>query len=175
MTHYTVRLEFEIDAEQRCIPEKRSGAFTWDGARAALTPELRKRGMVIGVGGVFDELRGWLLGFSVPGNPLRLLGMALSSTMVIGFVVGLVWGLRTGADPLLSGGLVALAAAVTDETLALMHGVVRRVMPSGGGGMPMPMPSPPPPPARAPGPPTEEEVHAQMDAEEDAEVEALTS
>jgi len=44
-------LEFEIDAEQRCVPEKRSGAFTWDAVREDLTPELRKRGMVIGVGG----------------------------------------------------------------------------------------------------------------------------
>ena len=44
-------LDCAMDPEGRCAPEKRSGGFAWDAIRGQLTPELRKRGMLIGVGG----------------------------------------------------------------------------------------------------------------------------
>lgn len=122
--------------------------------------------LVISVGGWIDEIREWLLGFNVRFNPLRIFGLVLSSTMAVGFIVGMVYALRTGRDPIVIGGAVALASAAADEALAMMHGIVRRLMPS----MP-PLPPEPllPPPKKDPGKLTENDVHAEMDAREATE------
>lgn len=115
--------------------------------------------LAITVGGVTDDLRGWLVGFAVPYNPLRVLGNLLSSTMTVGFCAGATWAALTGHDPVLSGGVTAVAAAVSDEVLALLHGIVRRVMPIRP--MPMPVEAPTPPKIRAPR--NEDEAHEMMD------------
>lgn len=126
--------------------------------------------LVISVGGWIDEARDWMLGFSVPFNPLRVLGGILSSTMAVGFCVGLAW---TRGD-LLAGGVVALAATAADELLALMHGVVRRLVPPRMP-PPMTMPTGAPAVARDPDePPLETDVHAAMDKREAEEMRALT-
>jgi hypothetical protein len=123
--------------------------------------------LVIAVGGWLDEVREWLLGFSVRFNPLRILGLVLSSTMAVGFIVGTVYALRSGRDPIVVGGSVALISAVADEALAMMHGIVRRLMPS----RPPPPPEPLlPPPKKDPSKRTEEEAHAELDAREAEEV-----
>jgi hypothetical protein len=129
--------------------------------------------LVIGVGGWLDEARNWMLGFTVPMNPLRILGQALSSTLVIGFCVGFVWALRTGSDMALAGGIVALVSAVTDESLALLHGIVRRVMPMHGMPPPSQMGMPVDIPVKDPdAPKTEDDVHAAMDKAEAEELKA---
>jgi hypothetical protein len=116
--------------------------------------------LAITVGGVIDELRGWLVGFAVPYNPLRVLGNMLSSTMIVGFFCGALWAAFARHDPALSGGVVAMASAVADEGLALLHGLVRRVMPYRP---PQPMPMPIEIPAKTRAPKNEDEAHDEMD------------
>ncbi|NQT92382.1 MAG: DUF4838 domain-containing protein, partial [Lentisphaerae bacterium] len=73
-------LDCAMEPEGRCAPEKRSGGFAWEAVRGKLTPELRKRGMLIGVGGhcwheflhpkaFFDEHPEWF--GVVDGKPSR--------------------------------------------------------------------------------------------------------
>jgi len=116
--------------------------------------------LVITVGGVIDDLREWLVGFAVPYNPLKVLGSMLSSTMTVGFFCGFAWALFAKHDPLLSGGVVAMSSAAADEGLALLHGLVRRVMPLRP---PQSMQVPVEIPAKAKAPKNEDEAHAAMD------------
>jgi len=137
--------------------------------------------LVIAVGGLLDDVRDWLMGFAVPLNPLRMLGIIMSSTMIVGFCVGAVYAVQTGRDVALTGGVVALASAVSDEGLALLHGIVRRLMGGASRGAP---PQGIPQIMEEPvgkgietdegNVPTEDDVHAKMDAEEAEEVRALT-
>lgn len=128
--------------------------------------------LVIAVGGWLDEIVEWLLGFSVRFNPLRILGHMLSSTMVVGFVVGFVYATVVGRDPIVAGGSVAIISVFTDEALAMMHGIVRRLMPSRMAPPPQAgLSAPTPRPKRDPDkPPTEDDVHAELDAREAEEM-----
>jgi len=115
------------------------------------------------------ELREWLVGFDVRLNPLRIAGSMMSS-MVIGFVVGFVFGGCT-KDAVVLGGAVSVSAAVGDEVLAMMHAVVRRLMPRMQS-MPSPISVPNKPEKKPLGAPiNEDEVHAVMDAREAEELE----
>lgn len=86
--------------------------------------------LVVSSSGVLDDLRDHLLGYSFWANPLHVLGRVMASTLVVGFIAGLIYS----GNPLF-GGIVALAAHVADELLALMTALVRRLMP-----LSMPMP-----------------------------------
>lgn len=126
--------------------------------------------LVVSVGPWLETPRDWLRGFTIWANPLRLLGEAMSSTLCAGFCVGFAWGLAGGAaNGSLVGGLVAVSAHAADEGLALMHAIVRKIMPVAMPPMPMP---------RGDGdartaselvnrPLSEEEAHLVVDARED--------
>lgn len=130
--------------------------------------------LVVTGSGLLDEVRDWLLGFNVPLNPLRLLGVAMSSTMAVGFCAGAIYASATGhAVPVIAGGVVAIAAEAADATLATAHGIARRLMPLR---VPQPMPMLSPQESgietdegRVP---TEGDVHAEMDRREKEEFRA---
>jgi hypothetical protein len=121
-----------------------------------------------------SDLREWLSGFDVRLNPLRILG-SLMSAMVIGFVAGLVFGGFT-RDAVVLGGAVSISSAVGDEVLAMMHAIVRRLMPSSRMPMMPPIEVPGRPQKKPLGAPiSEDEAHAEMDAKEAEELEVYTS
>jgi hypothetical protein len=94
--------------------------------------------LVVSSSGVLDDLRDYLLGYEFWANPLHVMGRIMASTLAVGFIAGSI----DGGNPLF-GGIVALAAHMADELLALMAALVRKIMP-----MSMPMPGMMP---RAPG------------------------
>jgi hypothetical protein len=130
--------------------------------------------LVISVSGIFGALRDWLLGFVVPVNPLRVLGTFLDSTLAVGFCVGLGWALlgkQHAQSAVLMGGLVAIASASADEALALVHGIVRRVLPFRTSMPPQQLVAPRVEPKKKdPSMLTEAEAHAELDRKEEQEL-----
>lgn len=154
-------------------------------------------GVVLVVSGsnVLVDFRGWCQGFESPWQPLRWIGLFLEfvglvtdKSMATAFVAGLWWwsGSLPWSGVVILSGLLVIATSVTDQTLALLHGVTVRLMGSSGGGpSPAPFPIPRtrgraggdmlPPPDRMPvegqlpsgRPLTEEEAFASLDGDDD--------
>jgi len=91
--------------------------------------------LAVTTGTVFDGLRGWLLSFAHPLNPLPLAGKFLGCSMCFGFWVGVVgdafhpfyrgseWWIALSVH-VASGGLVSLASYVVDLAMKMVEAVV---------------------------------------------------
>lgn len=75
--------------------------------------------MLISISSTSMRLTQWLAGFSNPKNPLPLIGHMISCSMLVGFMVGTVFG------GVLTGGVTALFSFIADETLSLIDRAMR--------------------------------------------------
>lgn len=78
--------------------------------------------LFVSAGETVEPLRAWLCRFSVPYNPLKILGETLSSALCVGFFVGLAWD-----RSLVTAGVVSVLSSASNETLGMAYGLVLRV------------------------------------------------